>query len=159
MKPSELRDVTDSCRIRIDKEGKWYYEDQEIVNPLVLLTFCNALQKDEDGRYRIVFQSEVCYVEVEDTPFVVASIRGDQETELLVLLNTGEVHKLDPETLSIGEHNVMYCLLPDGMKVRFSRAAYYLLALMMEENEHCDIVLTIGDKSYKIPPSVCPGQE
>ena len=151
MKPSELRDVTDSCSIRIDKDGKWYYGNQEIVNPLVLLTFCNALQKDEEGRYRIVFQSEVCYVDVEDTPFVVASIRGDQETELLVLLNTGEVHKLDPATLSIGEHNVMYCRLPDGMKVRFSRAAYYLLALMMEEDEEGGIVLKIGDRSYPVP--------
>lgn len=151
MKPSELRDVTDSCRIRIDKEGTWYYENQEIVNPLVLLTFCNALQKNEEGRYRIVFQSEVCYVDVEDTPFVVASIRGDQETELLVLLNTGETHKLDPATLSVGEQNVMYCLLPDGMKVRFSRAAYYLLALMMEEDEEGNIVLKMGDRSYPVP--------
>lgn len=150
MKPSELRDVTDSCRIRIDKEGTWYYENQEIVNPLVLLTFCNALQKDEEGRYRIVFQSEVCYVDVEDTPFVVASIRGDQETELLVLLNTGETHKLDPATLSVGEQNVMYCLLPDGMKVRFSRAAYYLLALMMEEDEEENIVLRMGESTYRV---------
>ena len=158
MNRNELRDVTNSCRIRIDKEGKWYYEDQEIVNPLVLLTFCNALQKDEHGRYRIVLQSEVCYVDVEDTPFVVASIRGDQETELLLLLNTGEVHRLDPETLTIGDHNVMYCSLPDGMRVRFSRAAYYLLALMMEEDEHGDIILAIGGKSYKISPA-CPGKE
>ncbi len=158
MKHSELRDVTDTCRIRIDKEGKWYYEGQEIVNPLVLLTFCNALQKDDQGRYRIVLQSEVCYIDVEDTPFVVASIRGDQKTEILLLLNTGEVHKLDPETLSVGEHNVTYCSLPDGMKVRFSRAAYYLLALMMEEDEHGDIILTVGGKSYKISPA-CSGEE
>jgi hypothetical protein len=82
---------------------------------------------------------------------VVASIRGDQETELLVLLNTGEVHKLDPATLSIGEQNVMYCLLPDGMKVRFSRAAYYLLALMMEEDEEGGIFLKMGDRSYPVP--------
>lgn len=122
---SGLRDVTDSCRIRIDKEGKWFYEDREIVNPVVLLAFCNALEKDDQGRYRIILQSEICYVEVEDTPFVVASIRGDQDTELLTLLNTGDIHKLDPNTLSIGKDNVMYCLLPDGMKVRFTRAAYY----------------------------------
>ena len=150
MKPNELRDVTGSCRIRIDKEGKWYYENQEIVNPLVLLAFCSALQKDEQGRYRIVLQSEVCCIDVEDTPFVVASIRGDQETGLLILLNTGEIHKLDPATLSIGEQNVMYCLLPDGMKVRFSRAAYYTLGLMMEEDGKGNIVLKMGGRVYRI---------
>jgi hypothetical protein len=52
----------------------------------------------------------------------------------------------------------MYCSLPDGMKVRFSRAAYYLLALMMEEDEHGDIILTVGGKSYKILPA-CSGEE
>lgn len=150
---SGLRDVTDSCRIRIDKEGTWFYEDREIVNPVVLLAFCNALEKDDQGRYRIVLQSEICYVDVEDTPFVVASIRGEQDTELLTLLNTGDIHKLDPHTLSVGEGNVMYCLLPDGMKVRFTRAAYYQLAMMMEEDGAGGIVLKMGGKVYRISPA------
>ncbi len=147
---TELRDVTPGCNIRIDKEGRWFYENQEIINENILSAFCNALEKDGDGRYRIVIEPEVCYVEVEDTPFVVASIRGDTKNGLSVLLNTSAVHELDPSTLSIGESNVLYCTLPDGMRVRFSRAAYYALALMMEEDEAGSIVLKTGNAVHMI---------
>lgn len=146
-------DVTKNCRIRIDKEGTWYYQDNEIVNPLVLDFFCCALEQDEDGRYLIVLDKEICYLEVEDTPFVVTSLRGESDTGLSLLLNTGSVYELDPETLSIGDGNVMYCRLPSGMKVRFSRAAYYMLAHVMEENEKGDIILKIGEKAYCISTS------
>jgi uncharacterized protein len=150
MERTGMRDVTGSCRISIDKEGKWFYQGQEIVNPLVLEYFCKALEKDEQGRYRIVLEQEMCYLEVEDTPFVVASLRGEPETGLSVLLNTGSLFELNPETLCVGDNNVMYCTLPHGMKVRFTRAAYYILALMMEEDDKGDINLTIGDRCYRI---------
>lgn len=147
---AELRDVTPGCNIRIDKDGRWYYEGREIINLQILSAFCDALEEDSDGRYRLVIEPEICYVEVEDTPFVVAAIRGDTDNGLFVLLNTAAVHKLDPLTLSIGENNVLYCTLSDGMRVRFSRAAYYTLALMMEEDEEGNVCLRVGDTTYPI---------
>lgn len=150
---TELRDVTASCNIRIDKDARWYYEDKEIINPHILTAFCDALEKDDEGRYRLVIKSEVCYVQVEDTPFIVASIRGDNDSGLFVLLNTSAMHPLDPSTLCIGKDNVLYCTLQDGMRVRFSRAAYYTLALMMEEDDDGTIVLKIKDTVYPIYPA------
>ncbi|HHO75697.1 MAG TPA: DUF1285 domain-containing protein [Deltaproteobacteria bacterium] len=147
---TQTRDVSEHCLIRIDKEGRWYYEDSQIINENVFLAFCNALEKDHEGKYRIVIESELCYVDVEDTPFVVSSIRGDKKTGLYVLLNTSAVHELDPSTLSIGKDNVLYCVVNDGMKVRFTRTAYYLLALMMEEDEQGNITLTVGEKTYPV---------
>lgn len=148
-----LRDVTGGCSIRIDKEGRWYYEGSEIINPMVLSTFCQALQRDEAGRYCIVIEPEICYVEVEDTPFVVSGIRGDLHVGLYVRLNTLETYPLDPTRLSIGQNNVMYITLPDGMKVRFTRPAYYSLALMMEEDGSGFIVLKIQNVAYPICPA------
>jgi len=153
MQRKDLNDVTETCKIRIDKEGKWYYHGSEIVNPLILEYFQNALEKDEDGRYRIVLEHEMCYLDIEDTPFVVTSLKGNPETGLSLLLNTGDLHDLDPSTLSVGKDNVMYCTLPDGMSVRFSRAAYYTLALMMEEDEENNIVLKVGGKAYIVSSS------
>ena len=152
MHRNDMRDVTESCRIRIDKDGRWYYQDAEIINPMVLEAFCKALEQDEDGRYRIVMGQELCYVETEDTPFVVASVRGEPETGLSVLLNTCALYELDPETLSIGDENVMYCTLKDGMRVRFSRAAYYILARLMEEDEEGNVVLRTKDGVFHIFP-------
>ncbi len=149
----QLRDVTDGCRIRIDKEGSWFYDGCEIINPLVLRAFCNALETDEHGKHRIVIGDELCYIDVEDTPFVISSIRGDPTIGLYVRLNTLETFPLDPKELCIGKDNILYVTLPGGMKVRFSRKAYYNLALMMEEDENGIIVLKIRDTVYPICPS------
>ncbi|MGC9325304.1 MAG: DUF1285 domain-containing protein [Desulfomonilia bacterium] len=153
MMEPEFRDVTAGCPIRIDKEGTWYYQGKEIINPLVLRAFYDALEQEPDGRYRIVIPPEVCYVDVEDTPFVVSAIRGDQKTGLLIKLNSLDTYPLDPEKLQIGEDNVLYITLPDGMNVRFSRAAYYALAMMMEEDENGNIVLTSGDTVHVVYPA------
>ncbi len=149
----QLRDVTGGCRIRIDKEGKWFYDGCEIINPLVLRAFCNALETDEHGRHRIVIGDELCYIDVEDTPFVISSIRGDPTIGLYVRLNTLETFPLDPTQLCIGKDNILYVTLPAGMKVRFTRRAYYNLALMMEEDENGIIVLKIRDTVYPICPA------
>ena len=147
----QLRDVTEGCRIRIDKEGKWYYEGCEIINPLVLRAFCDALETDEQGRHRIVIGDELCYIDVEDTPFVISSIRGDPSVGLYIRLNTFQTYPLDPASLCIGQDNVLYFTLPDGMKVRFTRPAYYSLALLMEEDDASGtIVLRIKDIVYPI---------
>lgn len=151
---SKLRDVTSSCRIRIDKEGKWYFEGNEIINPLVLRAFCEALETDEEGRHRIVIRDELCYIEVEDTPFVISSVRGDQAVGLYLRLNTLETFPLDPTRLCIGQDNVLYAVLENGMKVRFTRNAYYSLAFMMEEDQRGNIILKIKD----IPYTICPAE-
>jgi hypothetical protein len=151
---NKLRDVTSHCRIRIDKDGKWYYENKEIINPLVIKSFCEALERDEYGRYRIVMGSEVCHIEVEDTPFVVSAVRGDPQCGLYIRLNTLETYPLDPDQLCIGENNVLYVMLPDGMKVRFNRPAYYSLALMMEEDDGGNIILNICGKNHQICPKI-----
>jgi len=148
-----MRDVTEGCRIRIDKEGKWFYEGCEIINPLVLRAFCNALETDEHGRHRIVIGDELCYIEVEDTPFVISGIRGDPAIGLYVRLNTLETFPLDPTQICIGRDNILYTTLENGMKVRFNRSSYYSLALMMEEDENGIIVLKIRDIKYPICPA------
>ncbi len=150
----QQRDVTEGCWIRIDKEGKWFYEGCAIINPLVLRAFCEALETDEHGRHRIIIGDELCYIEVEDTPFVISAIRGDPAIDLYVRLNTLETFPLDPTRLCIGQDNILYATLPNGMKVRFTRPAYYSLALLMEQDETGTIVLKIRDTIYPI----CSGE-
>jgi len=147
---TELRDVTAGCNIRIDKDGKWFYDGNEIVNPTVLHAFWNALEMDDQKRYRIVLGTEVCYLEVEDTPFVISTIRDDGKNGIYLILNTTQEFKLDPAKIHIGKKNVMYTTLPDGIKVRFSRPAYYQLALLMKEDDSGNIVLITNGTSYTI---------
>jgi uncharacterized protein len=150
MNSQTWRDVTPWCRIRIDREGRWFYEDQEIINPGVLHTFHAALELCEDGRYRIVLNQEVCYVEVEDTPFIVMALRGDNTSGFALVLNSGTISTLNPATLTIGQDNIMYARLENGMPVRLLRPAYYSLAMAMEENPNGEIILRVGQRTYPI---------
>ncbi|HEY9162590.1 MAG TPA: DUF1285 domain-containing protein [Desulfomonilia bacterium] len=144
----KLRDVSATTRIRIDREGRWFYEDSEIIHPMVLKVFCDALEIDDQGRYRIIVENELCHIDVEDAPFIVRTIRGDCEHGLELLLNNHRTAPLDPGTLFFGRDNILYARLADGIVVKFSRAAYYQLALMMEENENGGICLKVKEKSY-----------
>jgi hypothetical protein len=143
-----LRDVSAGTRIRIDKDGRWFYEDSEIIHPTVLKIFSDALEIDEHGEYRIIVENELCRIVVEDAPFIVRTIRGDCEYGLELVLNNYRTAPLDPETLFFGCDNVMYAKLTDGIIVKFSRAAYYQLALMMEETDTGCICLRVKGKSY-----------
>lgn len=145
---SNLRDVSATTRIRIDKDGHWFYEENEIIHPSILKLFCDSLELNKQGKYRIIVENEFCYVDVEDAPFIVRNIYGDCECGLELFLNNLHSELLDPETLFFGNDNIMYAKLANGIPVKFSRAAYYQLALMMEENETGGICLTVRGKSY-----------
>lgn len=147
----KLRDISENCRIHIDKEGRWFYEGKEIIHPHILNVFYSALEIDSSGRFRIVIDPELCYVEVEDTPFVIVSVSGNREHGYTIHLNNAQAYALDPSQLWVKNNNVLYTKLPNGMEVRFSRPAYYCLALDMEEDSG-DIVLCVGRETYKILP-------
>ena len=147
---NDLRDITADCHLCIDKEGRWFYEGRQIINPHVLRAFWQALGRDEHQRYHITIPPEICYIEVEETPFVVVAIRGNPDEGITRVMNDMRTLTLEPERLRIGKDNVMYVRLPDGEEARFVRPAYYTLALMMEEDPDGGISLRIGQKRFPI---------
>ncbi|MCK9231965.1 MAG: DUF1285 domain-containing protein [Syntrophales bacterium] len=127
--------TTPRTDIRIDKDGVWFYRGQEMFRREIVNLFYEHLKQDERGEYIIDMGEDSCYVEVEDAPFVVrAVLTGPAEREtspvcLLLSLSDDTLEPLDPETIRIGDDNVMYCRVKGGtFRTRFSRAAYYQLA-------------------------------
>ncbi len=122
------------CEIRIDKDGVWYFRGDEMFRKDIVNLFYQSLRRDPSGRYVIEMANERCYLDVEDTPFVVKTVhvagspsRGD-ETILLTLIDD-TVEKLDPKTLRVGCDHVLYCKVRKGeFEARFSRASYYQIA-------------------------------
>jgi hypothetical protein len=120
--------------IKIDKEGRWFYQGEEITHRRTYLLFCRSLTRDESGRILLRVGREECPVEVEDVPFVVATMEfvspGPIGREAIWLtLNDETREKIDPETLRIGPDHVPYCQVRDGMfEARFSRNAYQILS-------------------------------
>jgi uncharacterized protein len=124
--------------IRIDREGMWFYRGVEMIRREIVRLFYQNLIQDTSGRYFIEIGPQRCAVEVEDTAFVVWSIRYSDGNEnagesIYLILSDDSIEKLNPETLRIGENDIPYCSVRDGrFKARFSKSGYYQLA------EHID---------------------
>ena len=94
----------------------------------------SLLERDEKGRYILRLKNQRCYLEVEDTPFVV--MRVDKTHTFLITLNDETKEELDLNTLWVGDENVLYCKIREGkFEARFSRPAYYQLANYVEFDE------------------------
>lgn len=137
-------------------DGCWYYRGAEIVHRDIVELFYEHLEKDEHGRYVIHWQGQRCYIEVEDTPFVVWEISVAEDENhtagILLQLSDGKREKMDPGSFWIGPGNVPYCRVRNGAFVaRFSRKAYYQLVRHVEEGPQEGVFyLRIGEERFPI---------
>lgn len=145
------------CDIRIDRDGVWYFKGAEMFRKDIVRLFYENLKKDDSGRYLIEMGEEKCYLDVEDTPFVVTSIyrsgskeKGDERVELMLIDGTTEV--LDPSKLRIGENNVLYCSIRNSeYEARFSRPSYYEITGSFDyDTEKKRFYFPLNGKNYDI---------
>ena len=129
------------CLIYIDKEGQWFHKGVEMIHREFIRLFYQNMELDEQGQYIISWQGDRCYVEVEDTPFVVWRVvfedkKDSYESRFILYLSDDSREDLSPETLSLGDENVLYCKVKNqSFPARFCRAAYYQVAEYIEEEE------------------------
>jgi len=127
--------------LRIDKEGRWFFQGEEITHRKTYLLYSRSLTRDESDRIIVRIGREQCPVEVEDAPFVVTTLAFvplglDGEEAMWLTLNDETREKLDPRTLRIGPNNIPYCKVQGGrFDARFSRNAYQLLVPYIRHDE------------------------
>jgi len=145
------------CNIKIDKDGVWYYGENEIFRKEIVHLFYQHLKRDASGRYLIELGDEKCYVDVEDTPYIVKSAyrsqSEDDKKEFIYLYLSDEVlEELAPETLWVGKDNVLYCTIRDNkLRARFSRAGYYQIANYIEhDTENDEYFIPLNKMPYLI---------
>ena len=141
----------------IDKEGRWFYRGEEITHRRTYLLYSRNLTLDGEGRPLLRVGKEECRVEVEDTPYIVKSVDfpppgGGTPESIDLLLNDETRETLQPETLKVGEENVLYCRVRGGMfAARFSRGAYQLLfPLIRHDEKGRRFFLLLGGKEYDL---------
>lgn len=148
----------DESDIKIDKEGIWYYRGAHMFRKDILCVFFEHLKQDDGGRYFVELNREICYLDVEDTAFVVTAVYKTQgpcgSEELEILLSDDQKETLDADTLAVGKDNVLYCRVKnDRFPARFTRKSYYQLAEFIEQggadNEFC---VVLNSRKY---PIVC----
>ncbi len=126
--------------IRIDNEGIWYYRGAEMFRKDIVNLLYNHLKKDDHGRYLVELNNDRCYLDVEDTPYVIKAVyrsfiqeKGEDAVHLLMPDDTLE--KLDPDTLSVNDNNILYCYIKRfNCMARFCRASYYQIAQYVEHD-------------------------
>lgn len=148
------------CDIRIDKEGVWYFRGAEMFRREIVNYFYEHLHIDEQGCHLIELPGDPgdrCFVEVEDTAFVVKAVHTSDEANngqksLSLLLSDETQEPLMPETLYVGQDNVLYCSVKNGyFKARFTRAGYYQMADHIEYDKASDAYyLELKDQRFYI---------
>jgi hypothetical protein len=137
--------------IFINKEGRWFHQGLEMIRRDILLLFYQHLHRDGQGQYSIRLGEEECYIEVEDSAFVVSRVdlesHGEGDTGFRLWLNDDSQETLDLDTLFVGKENVLYCRVKKGkFPARFQRQAYYQLADHVEEDNGKYLICLDGKK-------------
>lgn len=147
----------ESSDIKIDKEGIWYYRGAHMFRKEILHVFFEHLKIDECGRYLIELGQEICYLDVEDTAFVVNIVDRKKPDNcaadhISILLTDDSWEKLDLNTLYVGKDNVLYCTVKNGrFPARFSRNSYYQLAEFIEQEEtENKFFISLNDEKFFI---------
>ena len=118
-------------RLRIDRDGGWFHEGEEVTHEGILESLRQGLLVDSGGHFLQIGPVRVP-VEVEDAPFVVVRFEADGEGWAL-WLSDGSREALDPATLTLRSGEVPYCRVKDGrFEARFSRAAAWQLLQCVE---------------------------
>ncbi|HIJ40816.1 MAG TPA: DUF1285 domain-containing protein [Deltaproteobacteria bacterium] len=143
------------CLIHIDKEGCWTHKGAEMIRRDLIQLFYRNMELDSEGQYIINWQGTQCYVDVEDTAFVVTRVLFGEKTRngkpgFVLNLSDGTRENLLPETLCTGNDNVLYCRIKNNtFPARFLRQAYYQLAEYIEE-ENGNYVIRLDGRKYSI---------
>ena len=137
---------------RIDREGTWRHEGQEVTHPGVLGNLWANLRADERGHYLQVGPARIP-VEVEDAPLVVTRVEAEQGPSegLRVHLSDGSEERIDAAGLWIGRNGAPYCRVRSGgLVARFSVAAWLQLADRVEEEPGGAPVLVLGSRRIRL---------
>jgi hypothetical protein len=116
-------------RIRIDRDGRFFHEDDPITHDTLTRALASWVDVDPDtGRYILRNSVNWAYVTVEDAPLVVHSLTATPDGDVLLALSDGTTEALDPNTLRLDADDVPYCDVRRGaLPARFTRPARFAL--------------------------------
>jgi hypothetical protein len=143
--------AVESGKISFRHDGHWYNDEEVIENPRIALLFSRSIRRNPDGSYVLQVADERAPITVEDTPYVVTGVEDDGHGGFVIVTNDEVREALDPSTLEVGDHHVLYCRVKrDEFRARFLRNAYYHLAehFLTDDGENFSIL--IGGRRYPI---------
>jgi hypothetical protein len=142
---------------RIDRDGAWRHEGQEVTHPAVLRNLFANLRADRDGHYLQIGPARVA-VQVDDTPFVVLRVEpasgvAEVSPGIRAWLSDGSEESMAADSLWIGPRDTPYCRVKGGaFTARLALPAWLQLARLAEEDpESGELHLVIGGRRIPVP--------
>ncbi len=138
--------------IRLDRDGRWWHDDERVEHPKIIEAFNTGLVPTEDGRFKLQFGWDWCFVEVEDAAYRVVAVDARPDGIGLRLSDrTSEL--LDPETLALDEEGVLSCRVKQGRaKARFTRDAQFAFGEFLDDDDG-QLVVRAGGRRWRIAQS------
>lgn len=120
--------------IRLDAEGRFWHEGHEVTHHGLRAAFFRWLDRNPDGRYVLrLDEKRFVYLDVDDAPFLVRSLRWDGERAIAVLSDGGE-ETLDLATVAL-KNGVAYATVKGRFEARLSTAAWTTLGERIVERD------------------------
>ncbi|AZZ92960.1 DUF1285 domain-containing protein [Hahella sp. KA22] len=139
-----------SVDIKIQRDGKWFYQGNPIERTALVKLFASVLRK-EGSDYFLVTPVEKARIEVEDAPFVITAMeryKNDADQPCIMLTTNldesvlvSEEHPLRVNIDPITEEPSPYVLVRSGMEALIGRNVFYQLADLAEERVVHDVAV------------------
>lgn len=131
---AQLETMRRSVDLRLDAEGRWYHQGQPFEHARLIAAFDRGLDVHEDtGEAILRLGGRWCYVQADDTPFVVRRLRLEGDT-LSATLNTGETLPVPAQGFEQSNGH-LYTRLTPRRRARLDRAAHARLGDWLVETD------------------------
>ena len=120
--------------IRLDAEGRFWHEGQEVTHHGLRAAFFRWLDRNPDGRYVLrLDERRFVYLDVDDAPFLVRSLRWEGDRALAVL-SDGSEEPLELATVYL-KGGVAYARVKGKFDARLSVGAWTTLGERITERD------------------------
>ncbi|MBN1946266.1 MAG: DUF1285 domain-containing protein [Bradymonadales bacterium] len=129
-----LRQGTALEPIRLDRHGRWWFQDEPLSHPRIVALFQRSIDRTPAGTFVLAVGRSVYPIAVEDTPLFVTRLSLDQPAGRITLhLSDGSEEPLDPASLQYDGGDRLVARIKEGrLEARFLRAAYHALMSQVE---------------------------
>jgi hypothetical protein len=140
--------------IRLDREGRFWHEGEEITHAGFRRALLRWLDRLEDGRPILrLDERRYAYVDVEDTELLARSARWDGDRVMLGL-NDGTEEELAYDTLRVRDDNSLLCAVRGGrLTARLTTTAYQVVSRGIVEVPGGGFALDAAGAQHLIAPA------
>jgi hypothetical protein len=120
--------------IRLDAEGRFWHEGEEVTHKGLRAALFRWLDRTPDGRWILrLDEKRFVYLDIDDTPFLVRSLRWEGAKAFL-LLSDGTEEPLVPESLRI-RGRIAYTTVKSRFPARLSSSALATLGERVSDRD------------------------